>query len=368
MVIGIMGIMGAMGIMGIMGTMLCTVLYRLIRRRGRALSFEMPDGSLTTKEARAAGRVSFSRRNLSELSGQFPPMNQLLREGRASCKRIRAHETGIRQFRRAVLTEWLDQAERLWTAAEVHKLKGKYFEVFALQIGIDRSSAYELLKLHPRRDDVLKQCRADNHWPGWEVCASWFKGGGDDAVPNDEAPTTRNRGILTPTWQRFKATDDEYGTPQALFDHYNRRFKFTLDVCATPELAKCRRFFTPEQDGLKQDWGKHICWLNPPYSRQPDNNIESWVRKAFEAAKRGAVVVALLPVFTDAVWFHEYASHATIELLKGRLQFGNREHNGFTPFGHMICVFRAKSARRGARLTISLNGHRIGTSSLGNTR
>jgi hypothetical protein len=62
----------------------------------------------------------------------------------------------------------------------------------------------------------------------------------------------------------------------------------------------------------------------------------------------------------DAVRFHDYASHATIELLKGRLQFTNRPHKGYTPFGDMICVFRKRSARSGKGLMINLNGHRLG--------
>ena len=141
--------------------------------------------------------------------------------------------------------------------------------------------------------------------------------------------------------------------------HYHRQFKFTLDVCATPKLAKCKKFYTPAQNGLIQDWGREICWMNPPYG----NGLEQWVRKAWKSAQKGAVVVCLLPVFTDAAWFHDFASHATIELLRGRLQFGNREHNGYTPFSHGIYIFRQKSARHGAKLTISLDPHRIGTSS-----
>ena len=55
--------------------------------------------------------------------------------------------------------------------------------------------------------------------------------------------------------------------------------------------------------------------------------------------------------------------HATIELLKGRLQFANRTDNGYSPFGHGIFVFRKQSARVDNQLAISLVGHRIGTSS-----
>jgi phage N-6-adenine-methyltransferase len=323
----------------------------------------MPDGSLKIADAKVVGRNSISHRNLWGSSPQFPQPDQLLREGRAANRRILDYEKGIRSARKAILLEWLGQAERLWTAAEIHKLKGKHFEVFARQIGVDLTSAYRLLKLHSHRPEVIRQCRSDNHWPGWEPALAWFKQpGDDDAVENGE-PTTRNRGILTPTWQRFKVADDEYSTPQDLFDHYHRRFKFTLDVCATPKLAKCKKFFTPEQDGLKQDWGKHICWMNPPYSRRPESNLEQWVRKAWGSAQKGAVVVCLLPTFTDCAWWHDFASHATIGLLRGRLQFGNRDANGYTPFGHGIYIFRQNSARRGNRLNISLDGHRIGTSS-----
>ena len=284
-------------------------------------------------------------------------MDQLLREGRASNRRIAEQEKGIKRFRKAVLLEWLDQAERLWIAAEMHGLVGKRFEVFAAQIGIDRSSAYELLKLHPHRNTILAQCREDNHWPGWEVCAGWFKAPDEGCDTEPEAPTTQNKGLLTPTWQRFKVSDDEYGTPQALFDHYDRIYHFACDVCSTPQLAKCKKFYTLEQDGLRQEW-IGVCWMSPPYG---NGALPQWVRKAYEAAKNGAVVVALLPMFTDTAWFHDYASHATIELLKGRLQFTNRIDKGYSPFGHAIFVFRKKSAQVNGRMAISLGGHRIGT-------
>lgn len=51
------------------------------------------------------------------------------------------------------------------------------------------------------------------------------------------------------------STTDEWATPQGLFDKLNAVFNFTLDVCATPDNTKCAKYFTKEQDGLKQDWG-----------------------------------------------------------------------------------------------------------------
>ena len=44
-------------------------------------------------------------------------------------------------------------------------------------------------------------------------------------------------------------------TPQDFFDWLNSIFRFDLDVCALPENAKCKHFYTPEDDGLRQPWG-----------------------------------------------------------------------------------------------------------------
>lgn len=65
-------------------------------------------------------------------------------------------------------------------------------------------------------------------------------------------------------------------TPQDLFDRLNAMHGFTLDVCALPENAKCAKYFTPEVDGLKQDWSGEVCWMNPPYGRE----IGRWIAKA----------------------------------------------------------------------------------------
>ena len=42
----------------------------------------------------------------------------------------------------------------------------------------------------------------------------------------------------------------DWGTPQDFFDGLDRRFNFTLDVCATADNAKCGAFITPPIDSL----------------------------------------------------------------------------------------------------------------------
>lgn len=53
----------------------------------------------------------------------------------------------------------------------------------------------------------------------------------------------------------FSSATDLWATPQSLFDELAAEFNFNLDPCAIPENAKCERYFTPETNGLSQNWG-----------------------------------------------------------------------------------------------------------------
>lgn len=129
----------------------------------------------------------------------------------------------------------------------------------------------------------------------------------------------------------FSSKTDLWETPQELFDELNREFGFQTDVCVLPENAKCDEFYTPEQDGLSQQW-TGVCWCNPPYGRK----IGKWVKKAAES---DATVVMLLPARTDTKWFHDYIlQNAEIRFIKGRLKFGGSKNGA--PFPSMICIFR----------------------------
>lgn len=53
----------------------------------------------------------------------------------------------------------------------------------------------------------------------------------------------------------FSSKTDMWATPQNFFNSLDSEFSFTLDPCACPENAKCKKFFTEKDDGLSQDWG-----------------------------------------------------------------------------------------------------------------
>ena len=131
---------------------------------------------------------------------------------------------------------------------------------------------------------------------------------------------------------------DLWETPQEFFDRLDAEFHFDLDVCALPENAKCKRYFTPTQDGLLQDW-KGVCWMNPPYGRQ----IGRWMKKAYESSVHGgATVVCLVPARTDTAWWHNYAMRGEVRFIRGRLKFGGSKNSA--PFPSAVVVFREGAA------------------------
>ena len=64
----------------------------------------------------------------------------------------------------------------------------------------------------------------------------------------------------------FSSKTSEWETLQDFFVKLDAEFRFDLDVCATKQNAKCKKYFTEEQDGLRQLW-TGTCWMNPPYGR-----------------------------------------------------------------------------------------------------
>lgn len=132
----------------------------------------------------------------------------------------------------------------------------------------------------------------------------------------------------------FSSKSDIWETPQDFFDKLNSEFNFGTDVCAIAGNAKCDNFYTPEQNGLKQEW-KGNCWMNPPYGR----DIGTWMDKAYNSArKNGATVVCLVPARTDTKWWHTYSVRGEITYLKGRLKFGDGKNAA--PFPSAVIVFR----------------------------
>jgi phage N-6-adenine-methyltransferase len=132
----------------------------------------------------------------------------------------------------------------------------------------------------------------------------------------------------------YSSKKDTWTTPQDLFDELSKEFSFTLDPCADLGNHKCSRYFTAEDNGLLQDWGHETVFMNPPYGR----DIVFWIAKAYEASRKGATIVCLLPARTNTRWFHAYVyGKAEIRFIKGKVKFGDSKAGA--PFPSMIAIF-----------------------------
>lgn len=131
-----------------------------------------------------------------------------------------------------------------------------------------------------------------------------------------------------------EAKSVEWYTPRDLFNQLDGVFKFNVDVCAmNQEASRLPNFFSPEQDGLKQDWSGLRCWMNPPYGR----GMNKWIDKASNHD-----VVALLPVRSDTQWFHRNIPGVNaLCFVKGRVKFETPDGTVSypAPFPTMLAVF-----------------------------
>ena len=140
----------------------------------------------------------------------------------------------------------------------------------------------------------------------------------------------------------FMSKRSDWATPQDLFDKLDKEFNFDIDVCADATNAKCKRYYSIEDDALSKTW-KGYCFMNPPYGRE----ISKWVQKAYESSGANsfspislgeATVVCLLPSRTDTKWWHDYVMKAdTVKFIKGRLKFDG--HKNSAPFPSAIVIF-----------------------------
>lgn len=136
----------------------------------------------------------------------------------------------------------------------------------------------------------------------------------------------------------FTSDRGDWETPPKFFAKLDAEFHFTLDVCASKHNAKCKRYFTKEQNSLTKDWQKAArggaCFMNPPYG----DEIPAWVKKAAES---GALVVGLLPARTDTRWFHDHVyGKAELRFVKGRIHFVGGKYGA--PFPSVIAIWRPR--------------------------
>lgn len=132
----------------------------------------------------------------------------------------------------------------------------------------------------------------------------------------------------------YSSRSEEWGTPQAFFDALNAEFGFTLDAAASKENAKCKRYYTKEDNGLWLRWEPRT-WLNPPYGK----SIGEWMEKAAREGGFGTIV-CLVPARTDTEWFHRsvWGKAAELRFVRGRLRFEGGDNSATFP--SVVIIYR----------------------------
>lgn len=179
---------------------------------------------------------------------------------------------------------------------------------------------------------------------------------GDRCVETDPLHTLRSHGadpldedIMNTATQAimFGKTSDEWETPNAFFNALNEEFAFTTDAACTSRNGKKVRQHI--YSALDTDWSEdgsytaQCVFLNPPYSK-----VRQFIARAAAEARKGCMVVCLVPSRTDTRWWHEHvwsgnAARQGVEVrfVKGRLKFGGPgKPENSAPFPSVLVIFR----------------------------
>jgi phage N-6-adenine-methyltransferase len=96
---------------------------------------------------------------------------------------------------------------------------------------------------------------------------------------------------------------DPWETPQWLFGWCVRKYgSFDVDAAAGHHNAKCKKFWTREDDALTQDWSGLAVFANVPFCG--GNDIAAWLHKGMDAYK----AIYVLPVRTALISFRRKTS------------------------------------------------------------
>jgi phage N-6-adenine-methyltransferase len=144
--------------------------------------------------------------------------------------------------------------------------------------------------------------------------------------------------------------DNEWYTPPGYIEAV-RKALGTIDLDpASNDVAqqwiKARRYFTINDDGLKQQWRGRV-WLNPPYSREM---VPVFIDKLIDEIDAGRVTAAIMLThnYTDTEWFLKAQARCdAICFTKGRIKFTKPDRQESAPtqgqaffyFGEDVAAF-----------------------------
>ena len=138
-------------------------------------------------------------------------------------------------------------------------------------------------------------------------------------------------------WNDKRAMNNVWKTPPEVLDPIRRYAPIGIDPCTEPDNpSQATTFFTEADNGLLRPWDGHgLVFVNPPYSLTEEAKqqgektppIRLWAEKIHTEARRGVVVIALLPCgarFSTGYFSEHILSPRELKavcFVKGRVKF-----------------------------------------------
>lgn len=116
--------------------------------------------------------------------------------------------------------------------------------------------------------------------------------------------------------------NDEWETPDELFNALDKEFNFQYDLCANVENTRCHSWSSDMELFMANydDEPFRNYWMNPPYSRK---NIDLCIENAYRLSLDGNTVVCLVRDDPSTNWYQEWVDGKAAEVrrLKHRVKF-----------------------------------------------
>jgi hypothetical protein len=192
-----------------------------------------------------------------------------------------------------------------------------------------------------RAADHLKVVR---YRPPGQRNPPWYwklpNGAPSDDPPDDDPPATVKPHVS------HNSGDDEWYTPPATIAAARAVLgEIDLDPASSAEaneVVRAARFYTVEDDGLKQPWAGRL-WMNPPY-KQPA--MQHFCTRLAHEYTVGAVTEAVVLVnnATETRWFGELAAKSSaLCLLSRRVKFWRPDKDSKGPLQGQVVLYLGRN-------------------------
>jgi ParB family chromosome partitioning protein len=208
------------------------------------------------------------------------------------------------------------------TSVKIDRSEGSARDQAAMSLRVSSGYVAEIKKIAAKDPSLLPEIKA-----------------GKLTIPEAQ----RQLGIKHSTLTMVSSETNEWYTPKKYVD-VARQILGEIDLdpasCVVANrVIKAKRYFTLEEDGLKQEWSGRI-WLNPPYG-DVGLRFASRLIADYEAGKVSQAILLINSHCTDAKWFQPLFNYVLC-FSDHRPKFWNAKKDKSSPTHGSVFVYFGK--------------------------